>query len=105
MRTYRFLVLVLPRGAAPPPGAGGFPPRSGEALYDERIRALVETPENIGKLVAIDVETGDYNVGDDTVSATQRLLDTRPGAVLFGIRIGYNAVYALGGALRRTVPE
>jgi hypothetical protein len=88
-----------------PPFPGEEIRRRGEALYEERIRALVETPENIGKLVAIDVETGDYNVGDDTISATQPLLDKRPGAVLFGIRIGYNAVYALGGALRRTVPE
>ena len=78
--------------------------RRGQALYDERLRAIVETPENIGRLIAIDVETGDYHVADDGISATEPLLARRPGAVLYGVRIGYNAVYALGGTLRRTSP-
>ena len=78
--------------------------RRGQALYDERIRAIVETPENIGKLVAIDVETGDYHIADDGISATQPLLAKRPGAALYGVRIGYDAVYSLGGTLQRTSP-
>jgi hypothetical protein len=78
--------------------------RRGQALYDERIRAIVETPENIGKQIVIDVETGDYAIDDNGLAASQRLLSKRPGAPLFGLRIGYNAVYALGGTLRRTAP-
>lgn len=78
--------------------------RRGEALYDERIRATVETEENIGRLIAIDVETGDYHIADDGITATGPLLARNPDAVLYGIRIGYNAVYAFGGTLRRTAP-
>jgi hypothetical protein len=88
-----------------PPIPGEEIRRRGEALYEQRIRALVEIPENVGRLLAIDVETGDYNIGDDLILATQPLLEKKANAVLFGIRIGYNAVYALGGALRRTIPE
>jgi len=39
--------------------------KRGNDLYDSRIRPLVETDENIGKLVQIDVETGDYEMGTD----------------------------------------
>ena len=37
----------------------------GQELYEKKIRARVETKENIGKLVSVDVETGDYEIGDD----------------------------------------
>jgi hypothetical protein len=76
--------------------------RRGQALYEEKIRARVETPENIGKLVSIDVETGDYEIGDDaSLDAPRRLHARHQGAAIHTVRIGYNAVYALGGALER----
>lgn len=77
--------------------------RLGQESYDERIRSVVETEANIGKLVSIDVETGDYEIGEGTgLDATRRLHEKHPGAAVFTIRIGYNAVYALGGVLQRT---
>ncbi|MGH2585157.1 MAG: hypothetical protein ACRDJE_09595 [Dehalococcoidia bacterium] len=76
--------------------------RRGQALYDRDIRPLVETPTNIGKQIVIDVESGEYEIDDDGLAAGRRLLARRPGAPLYGLRIGYNAVYALGGELRRT---
>ena len=76
--------------------------RRGQDLYEQRIRALVETPENIGKIVSIDIETGDYEVGEDLISTGDRLFARHPGAALYGARIGYNAVYAVGGSLVRT---
>jgi hypothetical protein len=76
--------------------------RRGQALYDRDIRRLVETPANIGKQIVIDVESGDYEIDDDGLAASRRLMTRRPGAALYGLRIGYNAVYALGGVLRRT---
>lgn len=78
--------------------------RRGKARYEE-IRAALEIPENIGKLVSIDVETGAYEIGDDrSLDAPQRLQARHPGAAIYTHRIGYNAVYALGGALERVVP-
>lgn len=77
--------------------------KQGQKLYDEKIRALVETEENIGKLVSIDIETGDFEVGEDKdLEAVRRLHKKHPGAAIYTIRIGYNAVYALGGVLERT---
>ena len=77
--------------------------RRGEELYAQSIRAQVEKDANIGKLVSIDVETGDYEIGmDDSLEAPNRLHAKHPGAAVYTKRIGYNAVYTIGGVLERT---
>jgi len=74
----------------------------GEKLYQQTVRAKVETPENIGKMVIIDVETGDYEVDDTGLISARCLHAKHPNADLYGIRIGYQAAEALGGVLERT---
>jgi len=76
--------------------------RRGKELYERQIRALVETQANIGKIVSIDIETGDYEIGEDLIATGDRLFARHPGAALCGARIGFNAVYAVGGSLVRT---
>ena len=76
--------------------------RRGQNLYDRQIRAQVETPENIGKQIVIDVETGEYAIDEDGLKASRRLMARHPDAALYGLRIGYNAVYTIGGVLSPT---
>jgi hypothetical protein len=76
--------------------------RLGAEIYEKRLRRTVETSENIGREIVIDVETGDYEIDANGMAASDRLLARRPGAPLYGARIGYDAVYAIGGALHRT---
>jgi len=77
--------------------------RRGQERYERDIRSKVETDENVGKLVSIDVETGDYELGDDaSIDAPLRLHARHPGAAIYTLRIGYNAVVSLGGVLERT---
>ena len=33
----------------------------GQEIYDLKLRTIVETEENIGKIISIDVESGDYD--------------------------------------------
>lgn len=73
----------------------------GQEIYEQRLRSLVETEVNIGKIISIDVESGDYEIGDDLLSAGRRLQKRHPDALMYGKRIGYNAVYAVGGTLAR----
>jgi hypothetical protein len=75
--------------------------RIGHELYEKQIRPTVETEENIGKIVSIDIETGDYEIDDDLLIAARRLLAKHPDAAIWSERIGYNAVYAVGGSLER----
>jgi hypothetical protein len=76
----------------------------GQELYQKRIRPRVETEENVGKIISIDIHSGDYEIDDDPVKTADRLRARHPGAVLWTERIGYDAVYAIGGTLTRTTP-
>jgi hypothetical protein len=76
--------------------------RRGEELYEQHLRAQVETEENIGKIISIDIETGDYEIADDALITGRRLQAKHPDAAIYGKRIGYNAVFAIGGTLVRT---
>lgn len=87
----------------------GHPRLSGEEIvqrgqdwYEQHIRPQVETEHNIGRQIVIDVETGEYEVDEDGLAASRRMLTKRPDAALYGARIGYDAVYSLGGILMRT---
>ena len=69
--------------------------RRGIALYDDQIRPRVEKG-NRGKVVAIDVETGDFEVAQDTLSASDRLLARHPDAQTWFVRIGHRALHRFG---------
>ncbi|BBH42139.1 MULTISPECIES: hypothetical protein [Microcystis] len=69
--------------------------RRGQQLYESGIRQQVEAG-NEGKIVAIDIETGDFEVDETVMGATERLFERRPDAQPWGIRIGYPAVYHFG---------
>lgn len=70
-------------------------------LYDTKIRQQVESENNIGKMVIIDIETGNYEVHEDGLIAAHILKDKNPNARLFGLRIGYNVAVSLGGVMER----
>jgi hypothetical protein len=53
--------------------------RLGTAIYEQRVRPHVEAG-NQGKIVAIDVETGAFEVAEDTLTASERLLTHYPDA-------------------------
>jgi hypothetical protein len=76
----------------------------GRAMYEQAIRSKVETPENIGKMVIIDVETGDYEVDTTGIESARRLRARHPQGHLFGMRIGYNVAESFGGVMERTAP-
>lgn len=74
----------------------------GEEIYEQHLHAKVETEENIGKIISIDIETGDYEIADDPLISGRRLQAKNSDAAIYGKRIGYNAVFAIGGTLMRT---
>ena len=53
--------------------------RLGTAIYEEQVRPQVEADYR-GKAVAIDIETSEFEVADDTLTASERLLRRRLGA-------------------------
>ncbi len=75
--------------------------RIGHEFYETNLRPKVETQDNIGKIISIDIDTGDYEIGDDLLVTANRLLNKHKEAAIWSERIGYNAVYAAGGAVHR----
>ena len=60
--------------------------RRGQALYESSIQQQVEAG-NEGKIVAIDIETGEFEVDENLVPATNRLFERHPDAQPLVIRI------------------
>ena len=73
--------------------------RRGQTIYEQRVRSQVEEG-NSGRIVAIDIETGEFALGDDTLAASERLLARHPDAQPWLVRIGHQAVHRLGGSHR-----
>lgn len=67
----------------------------GQILYEAGIQQQVESG-NDNKIVAIDIETGSFEVAESVLSATNRLFDRIPEAQPWVIRIGHRAVYHFG---------
>ncbi len=75
--------------------------RLGREMYERDIRNQVEA-DHVGEIVAIDVDSGSWAMGDDLIPARENLRAKRPEAVnvLFE-RVGYLAVSSMGGGLPR----
>jgi translation initiation factor RLI1 len=67
----------------------------GEEIYEREIRAQLG-PESRGKFVVLEIESGEFEIDDDDLTATERLLARKPGAISYGIRVGQRAAYRLG---------
>jgi hypothetical protein len=74
--------------------------RRGQAFY-RSIREKVETRENMGKIISIDINTGNYEIDDNLLESSDRLQREWPEAVIWAERIGFSAVYAVGGTLTK----
>ena len=69
--------------------------RRGNEIYESQVRPQVEEG-NHGKIVAIDIETGAFELADDTITASDQLLERCPDAQIWRIRIGHKAVHRFG---------
>ncbi len=69
--------------------------RRGDQMYETQVRPQVE-PDNYGKIVAIDIDTGAFEVADQILTATDRLFKRLPNAQPWIVRIGHRAVHRFG---------
>ncbi len=70
--------------------------RRGQELYERFVRPNVESGHE-GEFVAVDVETGAYEIDATDIAAIERARAKRPDAPLYIVRIGHPAAYRLGG--------
>ena len=76
--------------------------RLGKEIYERDIRPQVEADHD-GEVVAIDVESGNWAIGDDRIVAVDRLraqhLDSHD---IWCERVGYRAMATFGGGSLRS---
>ena len=73
--------------------------RRGDAIYDRDVDPRVG-PEDEGKYVVIDIETGAYEIDRDELAASDRLLVRRSDAQMWTRRVGSRYARRIG-PLRR----
>ena len=66
-----------------------------EKFYEQELLPKLLSTEK-GKILVLDIESGDYEVDADWLTASDRLQARRPGAFEYAFRIGYPAVVTLG---------
>ena len=68
----------------------------GDEIYRSQVRQQIDEEIDRGRIVAIDIETGEFELADDTMMATRKLYERLPDAQPWVVRIGYRAVRRFG---------
>jgi hypothetical protein len=69
--------------------------RRGKAIYEAQIQSQVE-PADLGKVVAVDIVTGEFAIGENSLNASDLLLARLPEAQIWFMRVGQRAVHRIG---------
>jgi hypothetical protein len=69
--------------------------RRGIEIYENQVRPQVEAG-NHGKIVAIDVDSGAFEMAENTIAAADSLLALYPDAQIWFVRIGHRGVHRFG---------
>ncbi len=70
--------------------------RRGREIYEHHVRRKVE-PEYDGKVLAIDVVTGEYSIRDNDLDPLDRAGAKNPDGLFHFVRVGRRAVHRIGG--------
>jgi hypothetical protein len=68
--------------------------RRGSEYFDRQVRPLLQ-PEDDGRFVAIDIQSGDHEIDEDDFTAVTRLRARRPSAEVWLGRVGQPAAYRM----------
>ena len=74
--------------------------RRGNEIYETQVRSQAEEG-NIGKIVAIDIETGDWEIDASEIAACDRLEASHPDAQIWIVRVGSRHVRRFGGRAKK----
>ena len=69
--------------------------KKGPLIFNESIRGTLGDADR-GKVVVIDIDSGDYEIDYDDAAALFRLLERRPDAYTWSERVGFDAVHFIG---------
>ena len=67
----------------------------GEALYECEVQGSL-TASDVGKLLVLDIETGDYELDTAEIAAVKRARAKRPDGAFYVLRVGHSVAFRLG---------
>ena len=76
--------------------------RRGDEIYERDLRPQVEAG-NEGKFIVIDIETGAYEIDEDELVASDRLLARHPDAQVWLRQVGSRYARRFGTCVRQAV--
>lgn len=62
--------------------------RRGKTVYQEKLRPLLDTPENQGKTLVIDPDSAEYEMGNDHYDLLAKVHARHPDKLSYSMRIG-----------------
>ena len=71
----------------------------GKEIYEKQLREKLE-PQNIGKFLVIDIETGEYEMDEDDLTVALRAYQRNPNGARYEMQIGYATSGTLGNAFK-----
>jgi hypothetical protein len=74
--------------------------RRGDAIYEKEILPKLTT-KDVGKFLAIDIETGDYEIAAEEMKAGDKLRRRLPESQNWMVRVSYTATRRFGGRRSR----
>jgi len=72
----------------------------GKEIYERDIRPQVEEG-NIGRVVAIDVRTGEFELADEAITSASQLRARVPDAQIYVLRVGYPGLHRILRVLKQ----
>jgi len=75
----------------------------GDAIYERDVSPHL-TADDVRKFVAIDVESGAYEIADDELTAADQLRARAPQAQVWLVRAGSRHLHRFGGLEMRSKP-
>ena len=70
--------------------------RRGDEIYEREVRPRLEQA-NEGRVVAIDVVTEAFEIGENAVEASDKLLERVKNPEIWFVRIGHPVLHRIGG--------
>lgn len=75
----------------------------GDSIYASAVKPQLK-PDDAGRFVALDIETSEFEIDDDELTACERLRARLPNAQIWMVRVGSRHVHRFGAALKRGAP-
>jgi hypothetical protein len=68
--------------------------RLGQEAFDRHVRPALR-PEDDGKFIVLDIDTGEYEMDADDYTAVMKMRDRKPTAETWLMRVGQKAAYKI----------